>query len=153
MTMPSQDGQRVIPRLPAGAYQTYQVVAPRSTHSRPVTCEQVDCPQMKHGWRTKVDETTELGQRQAGYVRSSAGRRYAEHQDEAGLTVFEFAPGQRCFAQHRQSLERPPLFVVRDGDWRGNPLGTQPRVHARAEHWVEDFAEHQAALADVLERG
>lgn len=153
MTMPSPDGQRMVPNLPAADYRTYQIVAPRSTHFRSASCAEARCPQHEHGWASVIDERTELGQRQAAYIRTQAGRRFAEHRDSAGLTHFEFAPGQRCFTDHQVSLDRPPLYVVRDGDWRGNPRGTDPLVHTRPGDWVDDFATHQDRLAELLERG
>ena len=70
-----------------------------------------------------------------------------------GLTVFTFEPGQDCFAQHRVPLERDPLFLVRGGDWRGNPTGLQPYRHHRGEDWVDDFADHQDRIARQIERG
>lgn len=175
---------RVTPRLPPQSVKTYQVTAPVSTHWRPATCAEVDCAAWRHGWRTVVDERTDLGERQAAYIRSTcvpdalaaspAGRgrrRYVEHRDAhqvqdgtgppagvvAGLTVFEFPAGQVCFASgneaHRVPLERQPLYLVRGGDWRGNPRGTPGRQHARPEDWVDDFATHQQQLDDTLRRG
>jgi hypothetical protein len=49
-------------------------------------------------------------------------------------------------------LERQPLLIVRDGDWRGNPTGRR-RLHTKPEHWVEDFKEHQGKINDAIERG
>lgn len=153
MTVPSREGMRILPNLPAADYVTYQIAAPRSTHHRPASCAEARCAAHEHGWRSTVDERTDLGQAQAHYVRSESGRRYSEHQNEAGLTVFEFPASQRCFAQHTVPLDRPPLFVVRDGDWRGNPRHTEPRVHARPADWVDDFATHQDRLSRIIERG
>ena len=144
---------RVEPALPAEAYRTFAIRAPRSTHTRPASCEEAGCLAARHGWRSVIDERTQLGQAQAEYIRRQAGRRFGEHRDDAGLTVFEFAPGQECFAEHRVSNDRPALYVVRDGDWRGNPLGTQPRVHDRPQDWLDEFGEHQLRLADQIERG
>jgi hypothetical protein len=145
---------RVTPNLPASEYRTYAIAAPRATHYRPASCAEARCAAHEHGWRSTVDERTDLGRAQARYVRLESGRRYTEHRDEgSGLTVFEFRPGQRCFSAHQVSLDRPPLYVVRDGDWRGNPRGTEPRVHARPEDWVEDFATHQDRLSRLIERG
>jgi hypothetical protein len=145
---------RLAPPLPAGSMKTYQISAPRATHWRPATCAEVDCAAHVHGWRTVVDESTELGQRQAHHVRKVAGRAYTEHRDEAGLTVFTFEAGQRCFAadSHRLPVGRPEIYVVRGGDWRGNPRG-DVRKHARPADWVDDFAEHQQQLADRLAQG
>lgn len=156
---------RLTPQGPPEAYKTYRVAAPLPSHWRPATCEEVDCPSYLQGWKTVIDEATELGQRQAHYVRSEClddaaanrpavgGRRRYREAREAGLTVFTFEPGQRCFATHSQPLEREPLYVVRGGDWRGNPRGIPARVHQRGEDWVEDFASHQQKLADRIERG
>jgi hypothetical protein len=49
-------------------------------------------------------------------------------------------------------LDRPELYLVADGDWRGNPTGRQ-RTHQNAADWVEDFGEHQLRIADQVERG
>ena len=144
---------RIEPNLPAQAYRTYEIAAPRSTHWRDATCDEVGCHHHQYGWRTVVDETTTLGQRQAHYIRAESRRRFGEHRDEAGLTVFEFAPGQPCFAKHRTRVERPELYLVTGGDWRGNPLGTPTRRHTRPELWVEDFQENQDALITRIERG
>jgi len=70
---------------------------------------------------------------------------------EDGLCVFTFYPGQQCFTQHHVS-DRPQMFVVRDGDHRGNPTRRQ-RIHSQGKFWVEDFAEHQAKLAEQIEKG
>lgn len=145
---------RLAPALPVGAMKTYAIRSPRATHWRAATCAEVACPAYLNGWRTVVDEATELGQRQAHHVRKAAGRSYTEHRDEAGLTVFTFEAGQRCFAAdgHQAPTGRPELYVVRGGDWRGNPRG-DVRKHVRAADWVEDFGEHQQQLADRLAQG
>ncbi len=139
---------RIDPLMPAGAYQTYSVTSPLDTLVA-AACEQVDCPQRRHGWRTLVDETTDLGRQQAAYIRGPARRTFTERPGPGGLTEFLFDSGQRCFADHRT---RPEVYVVRGGDWRGNPTG-QHRTHTRPADWVEDFSEHQARVADQIERG
>lgn len=144
---------RITPNLPAQVYKTYQIVQPLATHFRPATCEEAGCGAYERGWRTAVDETTELGQRQAHYIRRLSGRRFVEERHPEGMTAFVFEPGQRCFAQHQVPLEREPWYFVRGGDWRGNPLRIPPYQHTRGEHWVEDFAEHQARLNEAIERG
>ncbi|WP_225840314.1 hypothetical protein [Streptomyces sp. NK08204] len=68
---------------------------------------------------------------------------------DAGLTVFRFESGQRCFAEH---YTRPEIYLVRDGDWRGNPTGRR-RQHTRPADWVEDMAENQGRLIELQERG
>ncbi|WP_413102217.1 hypothetical protein [Streptomyces sp. Inha503] len=139
---------RIDPSLPIGAYQTYSIASPRDTSVRAV-CEQVGCAAWARGWESVIDESTELGQQQAAYIRQRSGRTFREQRTETGLTVFRFESGQRCFADHRT---RPELYVVRDGDWRGNPTG-RVRQHQRPQDWVEDFGEHQQKLADQQQKG
>lgn len=164
MTISSPDGQRIEPALPAHAYQSYALVSPISTHFRPGTCEEAGCEPHRHGWRTVVDEATELGQRQAHYIRRESRRRFREERDTAGLTVFTFEAGQACFtaangsydpkvAQHKVRVDREEFYFRRPGDWRGNPTGERPYRHTRADFWAEDFAEHQQQLADRLGQG
>jgi hypothetical protein len=154
MTMPSPDGQRIPPAMAPGEYKTYQILTPRGTHYRPGSCAEAECAAHLNGWRTVVDERTELGQAQGHYVRRESGRRFLEETGEDGLTVFTFEAGQRCFAEaHQVPLGRPELYVVRDGDWRGNPRGTEPYRHAGPDNWVDDFATHQDRLSRIIERG
>ncbi len=146
------------PRLPASAMKTYEINAPLSTHFRPATCEEMDCPAYVHGWSTTVDESTELGQGQAYYIRNESRRRYSEIRGLSPTdrrTTFRFEPGQRCFKsdEHRTRIERPEIYVVRDGDARGNPRRTATRRHASAADWQEDFAEHQQTLSDRAKEG
>lgn len=143
-----QEPNRIDPNMPVGAYQTYSITAPRDT-SVPAACEQVRCPQWQHGWESVIDESTDLGKRQAAYIRTQSRRTFREMKGPDGLTVFRFDSGQRCFAEHRT---RPEIYLVRDGDWRGNPTGRR-RQHTRPADWVEDMAEHQGRLIDLRERG
>ena len=145
---------RVTPRLPVGAVQSYELRAPLGTHWRAATCEEAGCQAYRAGWRTSVDERLELGQRQAHYIRTMSGRRYTEERDENGLTLFTFEPGQSCFraAEHRVPLDREPVYLKRDGDWRGNPTGRRI-VLPSAEAWRDDFGEHQERIADKINKG
>ena len=150
---------RVDPQLPAGAYQTYAVTAPLATHFRAATCAEAGCRAHAGGWRTAVDERTDLGQGQAHYIRAEAGRRFVEHPQEdaggqpTGLTCFEFEAGQRCFGEHRVRADRPEIYTVRGGDWRGDPAGGGTRRHASYADWLDDFGSHQQHIADQVERG
>lgn len=144
---------RILPRLGADKVKTYQLLAPVSTHRRPATCAEVECQAHAFGWRTTVDESNMLGQAQAHYIRRESGRSFTESRGQDGLTAFVFVAGQKCFGEHTVTLERDPIFVVKDGDFRGNPRGTRPRIHDHPEHWVEDFAEHQDRIATEINRG
>lgn len=147
---------RITPNLPASAYRTFQIVSPLSTHWRPASCEEFECEQYLRGWKSAIDESTELGQKQAHYIRKMSGRKFTESRDEQpGLTVFTFEAGQTCFSsgQHKVPLGRPEHYLVKGGDWRGNPAGLATRKHAKPEHWVEDFQENQDKLIRQIERG
>lgn len=146
---------RVEPKGPVIGYRTFAYRRPLATHWRRATCEEVGCHAYQHGWTSTVDESTDLGMGQAYYIRRDSGRSFREHRTREGLTVFAFAPGQPCFraADHRVPIiDRPALYVVRDGDWRGNPTNWS-RTHTRGEHWVEEWAEHQDRLRAQQQRG
>lgn len=143
------DGMRVIPAAPVHAYKTYQIIAPLSTHFRMATCAEVECDGWRYGWRTIVPTDSE----QALYIRVGSDRAFTEETLEGGLASFTFKPGQQCFSgPHRVRLERPERFLVRNGDWRGNP-GGQVYEHTNAEFWQEDFAIHQDRINTAIERG
>jgi hypothetical protein len=139
---------RIEPNLPIDAYQTYSISARRDT-AVVAACEQVGCEAWLYGWESKIDESTQLGQEQAAYIRNQSGRTFREQRTGDGLTVFRFEPKQRCFAEHRTN---PEIYLVRDGDWRGNPTGRK-RKHTRPADWVEDMAENQGRLIELQERG
>ncbi|MFF3511531.1 hypothetical protein [Streptomyces sp. NPDC002573] len=139
---------RIDPAMPVGAYQTYSITSPRDVQVR-AACEQAGCQAWQHGWESAIDERTDLGRTQAAYIRTQSGRTFREMKRGDGLTVFRFEPYQRCFAEHRT---RPEIYLVRDGDWRGNPTGRQ-RQHTSPDDWVEDFGEHQQRIADQQQKG
>lgn len=142
---------RIDPKGPPEAYQTYQVLQPAATHFRRGTCAEVDCARMRAGWRTVLDTSTVDGRKMAGWIRMNSGRAFTF--TEAGPVVtFTFAPGQRCFGRHRVSLHREPVLRVAGGDWRGNPRQTPTRVF-RAPDWIDYFGTHQLSLSDAQKRG
>ena len=133
---------RIAPVGTPDRYKTYTIASPLSTHYRTGTCEEAGCLAHRHGWVTRIDESTDFGQMQAYQIRKRSGRRFTEAKEPAGLTAFTFEAGQRCFREHKVPLERPELYVVRGGDWRGNPRG-EVRKHTSPDAWVNDFGEHQ----------
>lgn len=139
-------------RLGASNYQTYQVIAPRDTHWRIATCEEVGCQHGENGWKTVIDETSNLGQMQAHYIRRQSGRKFTEERGQDGMTTFSFASGQPCFKQHKTKIDRQEIFLVRGGDSRGNPTGFR-RTHTRPEDWVDDLQENQDRIRSAIERG
>lgn len=142
---------RIEPVGPAAAYKTYSIASPLATHFRPATCQEVDCANYAKGWLTRLDTADPKQAGLANDIRMKLGRKFMAV--ERGTVVeFTFPPGQQCFAQHRVPLDRPEFFVVRDGDWRGNPRGTAP-VQRNAADWQDDFANHQDRLKTALEAG
>lgn len=140
--------------MPVSAYKQYSLHSPE-THWRVGRCEEVVCEAYQNGWITKLDVGTELGQKQYAYITNHSGRRYTErayNYEGPSIVEFHFEAGQQCFAQHRVPLERDPILVVRDGDFRGNPTGRR-HVHSRVDDWVDDFANHQIIIAERFNRG
>lgn len=144
-----QHVNRLDPALPPQARKSYTILSPADTEVVSA-CADVGCEQYKRGWRTVIDETTELGAKQAHYIRHEAKRDFVEGKTDAGLTVFTFAALQRCFREHRT---RPVQYLVREGDYRGNPRGAAPIKHQNPQDWVDDFAAHQDSLATRLAKG
>jgi hypothetical protein len=137
---------RLAPAMPVGAYKTYAISQPKTAHTRLGSCEAAGCEANLYGWKTTVPMLSA----QAAYIRNSSGRRFREVVVD-GQCVFTFYPGQQCFTQHYVQ-DRPQIFRVRGGDWRGNPTG-QSLTHRNGQDWVDDFGEHQAKLAEQIEKG
>lgn len=118
----TQTLNRVQPKLPVTEMRTHAIFAPTDTHFRPARCEEVGCPAFHNGW---VYDTAGQPAEITDTVRRS-GRRYrVDRNEDTGTEMWHFEPGQPCFkaSQHRIRLDRPELFIVRPGDWRGNPGG------------------------------
>jgi hypothetical protein len=139
------------PLMGPEAYKSYVISQPLATHWRRATCEEIGCPDYQHGWKVRVEGLPA----ELVHAARTSGRRHSELNVADGETWLVFEAGQACFraTEHRAPIGRPPLFVVRDGDARGNPRGTKARLHQRAESWRDDFAEHQQTLADAQQRG
>lgn len=134
------------PNLPASMYTTYGIIAPKKTHTRPATCEEVECDAMKFGWLTKIDVGTEIGVKRARYIIDHSGRHWTAKQD-GGLVTFTFPPGQKCFAEHRVTLERDPIFTMKSGDFRSHNRAESVGV----EQWIDRFASNQERLKHIIE--
>lgn len=148
MLLVPREPNRLPPKGPVHAYQSFVILSPRDQLVR-TACEQAGCTKWRTGWAGIVDERTELGKLQAEYIRTESGRTFTELRTAEGLTVFRFEPYQRCFDDHGT---RPERYLVRGGDWRGNPRG-EIRRHTRPADWVEDSAEHLDSLKTAIERG
>ncbi len=140
--MMHHDPFRISPQGQPNAYKTYSYLAPLVTHWRPAACDEVDCEVSALGWTTTVDEATDLGQRQAAYIRTQSGRHPQEsrgHGHDGPLTVFTFLPGEECFTAHQIRSDREAIYAVRPGDYRAYGV---PFLHDTAEFWIEDYAGH-----------
>jgi hypothetical protein len=144
---------RIAPKAGPDKYKTYGMSMPLKTHWRAATCEEVDCEAWRNGWVTTVDLSTDLGKKQYDLITHDRERRYTMQRVSLTLVKFVYGPGFPCFArsQHRTPLPRPARYIVAHGDWRG--YLERPRVHQRAEDWVEDFALHHDQIRTAIERG
>jgi hypothetical protein len=143
---------RIQPLMGPESYKTYEMRSPLSTHFRKATCAEAGCEHYLCGWQTRIEGLSPEMIRAA----KTSGRKFTEQRIAEGETYLVFEAGQPCFraSTHRMRItDRPPLYVVRDGDWRGNPRRTKARLHQNPEHWVEDFATHQQAIADEIKKG
>ena len=105
----------------------YRIDAPVETHTRKATCAEVDCSAWRLGWTTTVDTSTRLGRDQARYIRNLSGRRLVEHR-EGQMVVFTFEAGQRCFGEHRVSLDRPEVYRI-------------GRARVSPDQWIDELKE------------
>jgi hypothetical protein len=142
---------RIQPVAGPEAYKTYEMRSPLSTHFRPATCAEANCQYYQQGFQVRVEGLAP----NVLYAVQHSGRKYTVQKVAEGETYLAFEAGQPCLraSLHRVRIERPPLYIVRDGDWRGNPRGTKARLHQRPADWVEDFATHQQAIADEIAKG
>ncbi|KJK44438.1 hypothetical protein UK23_29505 [Lentzea aerocolonigenes] len=148
---------RATPQLPAHAMKTYGIQAPLSTHWRVATCQDADCANYRHGWRIHIER---IAKRANGELLlrdiKQSGKRFRTVDLGPGQTFWEFEAGQTCFdgdaGRHRVRIGRPELFIVRGGDWRGNPRGEQ-RTHQSMADWIDDMSEHRDKLLTRLAQG
>lgn len=128
-------------------WQTYKILSPADIEVV-AACRDVGCEQWRDGWDTIIDERTELGARQAAYIRGESGRTFREMTTGAGWTVFRFESGQRCFREHHT---RPEMYGVVAGV--NAQQGQLIRRHTRPADWVEDIGEQLDNIRAARERG
>jgi len=143
--------QRIQPSMPVQAVETFGIQSPLDTHFKSVSCEVAECVRNRDGWRTVLDTSTVEGAKQAKWIIDFSGRKYTKV-EQGPVVTFTFGPAQQCFQRHKQPLGRPELYLVRGGDWRGNPMGTV-RQHTRPEFWLEHSAISLDRLSEAQRRG
>lgn len=143
---------RVKPKAPAQYFKTYAVLTPPETHYRKASCTEVECQHNLKGWVTRLDVSSVNGASTANWIRMHSGRSYT-YKQKGVIVTFVFPPGQKCFIEHKVSLQRPEFFVVQGGDWRGNPMSITEYRHKNPENWVEDCALHQDKIATAHQKG
>lgn len=141
---------RITPEGNPQDYRTFQITSPLSTHWEPATCVQVQCGQYTNGWRVRVEGLPP----EMLHSAKTAGRKYTELRVAEDENWLVFEAGQPCFgsSKHRRLLDRQELFIVRDGDWRGNPTG-RVRKHTRPEDFIDEMQENQGRLAELHQQG
>lgn len=147
-------------RCPVEAVKTYSIVQPMETHFRVATCQEVNCSNFVNGFKVHVEKLMSMYGPEQGsgilHMMRTSGKKFTEMAISPGQTWVEFEAGQSCFdgdqGRHRLNLSRPPLFVVRGGDWRGNPRGEQ-RTHTSGADWADDMQNHRDKLLGAVERG
>lgn len=148
--------QRFKPTLPVEKMQTYKISRPPATHTRPATCAEVDCPDFVKGYTVRLprgDDRIVLLRRAAdGWVDGFKREMCEVTGIDSAEQEFLFNPGSPCLkaTTHRCTLDRPEIYVVREGDWRNARTARLIRRHQRPEHWVEDMQENLDAVARRL---
>lgn len=130
---------RVTPAIPAAQMQTHAIIAPLESHWRKATCAEVECGAFLNGWSL---DTTGLPE-ELVHLAKNSGRRFTATTGTSGeLLVFE--AGQQCFKSgtHRTRVDREEIFLKLDGDWRGNPRGTDPVVFSSPDAFVDHLHTH-----------
>jgi len=140
-------------KAPVTSMRTYQIDQPIATHYRRARCAEVQCRAQANGWRMGYDLTDPDRRAAARWIRDHSGRTYThEITDNGNKIIFTFAAGQECFEQHRIPLGREPFYVVRGGDFRGNPERIRS-THATADTFIDQWADDLDRINTVRERG
>lgn len=142
------------PTLPPQAMVTYEANAPLDTHWRAATCAEVECKAYLQGWTSDMfpnsaDEARILKIYEAEIRKGQITTSLTPEK----FIRYHFPPGTECFRRiwHRLPLERPALFTVRTGDFRGTDGVI--RTFKDGEQWVDAFATHQDKIATEVNRG
>lgn len=138
-------------QAPVHTMRTFQIDQPLHTHFRVATCAEVSCTAHANGWKMGFDLTDPEKVAAARWIRDHSGRKLTA-QVVGDTVTLTFPAGQTCFTTHRVPLEREPFYVVRGGDFRGNPT-RQRVVHKTADSFVDQWENDLDRLNAVRERG
>lgn len=126
---------RVTPTLPVNAMQSYGILAPLESHWRRASCEEIGCVDHHYGWVLPLEglDAGDIWQAR------NCGRRYHQQTNEDGKVFLHYEAGQPCFRArtHRIRIDRPELFVVRGGDWRGVDRDQRSIRFSSADAWQD----------------
>lgn len=138
-------------RTPVEHQRTFQIDQPLETHFRRATCQEVECKAYTHGWKMGFDLSDPDKRAAARAIRDKSGRTFTVELSGAKI-VMTFPAGQRCFQTHRVPLQREPFYIVRGGDFRGNPR-RERTIHPTADSFIDRWDNELGAVKEVLERG
>lgn len=137
-------------QLTPAAWRTFAASAPTATHWAPATCAEVDCAAWRHGWAVTLDLSGDDGARSMAAIRAAyrPGQYTVDVTSPVAATVVVFEAGTPCFERNRhiRPLERPPLYVVRDGPaWAGDPRLTAQHglVLPDGEAWIGEYMDQR----------
>jgi hypothetical protein len=134
-------------------YKTYTFATPARTHFRWADCEEYQCVSFRFGFKLVIDLTTTLGLAQYDFAKKDKTRSFQEVRTSLEIVELVYPAGTRCWdwRDHRVPVDRPPILVVRGGDWRA--YTGLIRRHTRPEDWADDAANHQDGLAKIFSKG
>lgn len=138
-------------KAPTHTMRTFQIDQPLDTHYRRATCAEVECAAHAGGWVMGFDLTDPDKAAAARWIRDRSGRTFSAVVADGKVTL-TFPAGQSCFAKHRVPLGREPFYVVRGGDFRGNPERYRV-VHRDADTFVDQWDTDLDKLNTIRERG
>lgn len=142
---------RKLIRTPVEHQRTFQIDQPLESHFRRATCQEVECKAYAFGWKMGFDLSDPDKRAAARAIRDKSGRTFSVVLTGNNI-VMTFPAGQRCFQTHRVPLEREPFYIVRGGDFRGNPR-RERTVHPTADSFIDRWENELGAVNQVLERG
>jgi len=138
-------------QAPVHTMRTFQIAQPIATHYRTATCAEVSCRARAAGWRMGFDLSDPERLAAARWIRDHSGRSMTA-EVTGGKVILTFPAGQDCFETHRKHLDREPFYVVRGGDFRGNPERVRV-LHKSADSFVDQWENDLGQLNAVRERG